>query len=84
MDLTANQTIGGVKSFTGTGAEVIVPTPVNAGDAATKAYVDASAAGLSIKLTVAAATTAALSPANTYSNGSSGVSPPSPRQATAR
>jgi uncharacterized protein (TIGR02145 family) len=38
VKLTGNQTIAGNKSFTGT---TTVPTPVNATDAATKAYVDA-------------------------------------------
>lgn len=46
--------------------------PVASSDAATKAYVDNVAAGLSPKQSVAAATTAPL-PANTYSNGNSGV-----------
>lgn len=47
-------------------------TPVNPTDAATKAYADALAQGTSWKTIVRSATTAAL-PANTYSNGSSGV-----------
>jgi uncharacterized protein (TIGR02145 family) len=37
VNTTGNQTIGGNKTFTGT---TTVPTPVNATDAATKAYVD--------------------------------------------
>lgn len=45
--------------------------PVNPQDAATKAYVDATAEGLSIKPAVRAATTADLGA--TYDNGSSGV-----------
>lgn len=49
-----------------------VSNPTNAQDGATKAYVDGLANGLSPKASCAAATTAAL-PANTYSNGSSGV-----------
>lgn len=56
-------------TFTGV---VTVPTPTNDTDAATKAYVDATAQGLSIKDSCALATTAAL-PANTYANGASGV-----------
>lgn len=46
--------------------------PVNAQDAATKAYVDAKAQGLSPKQSVQWATTAALA-ANTYANGTAGV-----------
>lgn len=46
--------------------------PTSSTDLATKNYVDSVAAGLAPKAPVAAATTAAL-PANTYSNGSSGV-----------
>lgn len=71
-DLTAllNSTYAPLASPTFTGT-VTVPTPVNATDAATKAYVDAAATGTS-KLVADYATTAAL-PANTYNNGSSGV-----------
>ena len=69
VDLTTTQSIGGVKSFTG---EIIVPTPLNAGDAATKSYVDAASSGLSIKGACVAATTTVL-PANTYNNGTLGV-----------
>lgn len=46
-------------------------TPTNGSDAATKDYVDASAAGMSQKNAVRAATTAALTA--TYSNGTAGV-----------
>lgn len=46
--------------------------PSSASDAATKNYVDAVAAGLSIRDSVLCASTAAL-PANTYANGSGGV-----------
>lgn len=46
--------------------------PSNAQDAATKAYVDSQIAGLDVKASVVAATTAAL-PACTYNNGTSGV-----------
>lgn len=42
VNITDNQTIGGNKTFTGT---TTVPTPVNATDAATKAYVDAAGGG---------------------------------------
>src|ERR1017187_1559400 len=52
--------------------EVPVETPVNPSDAVTKAYADAIAQGLSVKRSVQEATAAAL-PANTYSNGASGV-----------
>ena len=45
--------------------------PVNAQDAATKAYVDAAAAGLSVKPSCTCATTGAL-PTNTYANGTAG------------
>jgi hypothetical protein len=46
--------------------------PVNAQDAATKNYVDATIQGLQIKPTARLATAAAL-PANTYANGAAGV-----------
>lgn len=52
-------------TFSGT---VTIPTPVNATDASTKAYVDGVAAGLSVKASVQEATAAAL-PANTYLAG---------------
>ena len=68
VDLTTNQSVAGIKTFTG---EVVVPAPVNATDAATKTYVDSTASGLSIKGSCRLATTAAL-PTNIYSNGSSG------------
>jgi hypothetical protein len=57
-----------------TGATLItgLPSPVNSTDAATKAYVDATATGLLIHSQVTLATVTAL-PANTYNNGSSGV-----------
>jgi hypothetical protein len=57
VDLTTNQSIGGVKTFA---TEVIVPAPVNATDAATKAYVDATAQGLQVKAAVQEATATAL------------------------
>jgi hypothetical protein len=68
-DLTSSQSIAGVKTFTG---EIVVPVPVNSTDAATKAYVDGTAEGLSVKASAQEATTAAL-PSYTYSNGSSGA-----------
>src|SRR2546422_10539583 len=46
VDLSTNQSIGGTKTFTG---EIIVPTPTNSTDAATKSYVDNIAQGLSPK-----------------------------------
>jgi hypothetical protein len=48
-----------------------LPTPSAAGDAASKAYVDAVAQGLSAKTSARLATVTAL-PASTYNNGSSG------------
>src|SRR5581483_11506028 len=47
-------------------------TPVSSTDAATKGYVDSSVQGLTQKPTAMVATTTAL-PANTYTNGTSGV-----------
>jgi hypothetical protein len=47
--------------------------PVSAQDGATKNYVDTMAQGLSPKPSCVCATTAALSPANTYANGTAGV-----------
>ena len=49
-----------------------VNNPTLATDAATKAYVDAVATGLTVKASVQAATTAALA-SNTYNNGTAGV-----------
>ena len=68
VDLTTGQSIGGTKTFTG---ELVVPAPVNTGDAATKAYVDGVAQGLNVKNSVVAATTTGL-PAYTYNNGTAG------------
>lgn len=62
---TGNQSMGGNK-ITNLG------TPTSDTDAATKAYVDATASGLDLKASVRAATTAALA-AVTYDNGTSGV-----------
>lgn len=67
--LTGNESIAGIKTFTG---EVIVPTPTAGNDAVTKAYVDGLVQGLSPKVSVHLATAVAL-PANTYNNGTSGV-----------
>ena len=50
-----------------------LPDPVSASDAATKAYVDATAQGLSVRASVTAATTAGLPHSPTYDNGSGGV-----------
>jgi hypothetical protein len=47
--------------------------PVQGQDAATKSYVDALSSGLSVKDSVAAATTAPLGVTYTYNNGASGV-----------
>lgn len=59
--------ISGAPTITGLG------TPSAASDAANKAYVDSVAAGLSIRDSVAAATTGVLSNTPVYSNGASGV-----------
>ena len=48
-------------------------TPVNANDVVNKAYADNLIQGLSQKPTARVATTAALSPANTYANGTAGL-----------
>lgn len=69
--LNAGTVVTGDAVITG-GTVTGLPTPSAATDAATKAYVDASVQGLQVKPTAALATAAAL-PANTYSNGSSGV-----------
>lgn len=69
VDLTTNQSVGGVKTFTGS---IRVPTPVINSDAATKSYVDGLSAGIQVKASVAAISTTAL-PTNTYVNGASGV-----------
>lgn len=47
--------------------------PTSAQDAATKAYVDATAVGIEVKPSVRAATTGALPNTPTYANGTSGV-----------
>lgn len=53
VHLTGTETITGAKTFSGT---TTVATPANPTDASTKAYVDATAQGLSVKLSVTAAT----------------------------
>ena len=53
-------------TFTG---NVTVPTPTNSTDAATKAYVDAAAAGIDWKASVRVATTAAGTLASSFANG---------------
>jgi hypothetical protein len=68
----AQQSAGAVNI---TGATLItgLPAPTNASDAATKSYVDDSASGAIPHPSVVAATTAALSNAPAYNNGTSGV-----------
>src|SRR6185312_16620095 len=56
----------GVPFYTGLSA------PVNPTDAATKAYVDQNAVGLTVHIAARLATTTAL-PTNTYANGTAGV-----------
>jgi Pectate lyase superfamily protein len=68
--LSGTQSIAGVKTFTG---EIVVPTPVNPSDAATMAYVNATAQGLSVKTSVQEATTAALSPGYSFTSASGGT-----------
>lgn len=64
---------GGTVDLSGQ-TEIKVPTPVNAADAATKAYVDNVAAGLNPAVAVQAATTAAGDTSGfTYNNGASGI-----------
>jgi len=69
VDTTSSQNIGGVKAFT---SSPTAPDPTAATQLATKQYADSIAAGLSAKTSVRLATAAAL-PANTYSNGASGL-----------
>ncbi|MBI3320356.1 MAG: hypothetical protein HYZ89_07220 [Candidatus Omnitrophica bacterium] len=63
VDLTTNQTIGGVKTFTSIPVGPAT-NPTTDNQLARKAYVDSIAAGLSVRESCKAATTAAL-PANT-------------------
>lgn len=53
VDLTTNQAIAGIKTFSG---EVVVPTPGNPGDAVTKAYADGLLSGVTSKFAAVAAT----------------------------
>ena len=69
VDLTTGQSVAGVKAFT---SPPTGPTPVGSTDLVNKTYADSIAAGLSVKPSVIAATTAPL-PANTYNNGQNGV-----------
>lgn len=64
--LTGNQTIAGVKTFS---SSPIVPSPSGTTDAANKAYVDATVAGLSWKQRVRAATTAPGTLSTAFENG---------------
>lgn len=69
--LTATQTLSN-KTITG-GSITGLPSPSNASDAATKAYVDANASGLTILAPSRLATAAVLPNTPTYANGASGV-----------
>jgi hypothetical protein len=60
---------GQIKSGTITNTQCTFGTPSASTDVAIKSYVDGIAQGLSAKPSAAAATVAALSPANTYSGG---------------
>ncbi|MCZ4340566.1 hypothetical protein O4H52_03035 [Sphingomonadaceae bacterium G21617-S1] len=66
--LNTNPSLSGVTLASGT----IAATPVSATDIANKSYVDGAINGLSVKNSVDIATATAL-PANSYSNGASGV-----------
>jgi hypothetical protein len=67
VQLTGAQTVAGVKTFS---SSPIVPTPSGSTDAANKAYVDSTVAGLSWKQAVRVATTADGTFASAYDNGS--------------
>lgn len=69
--LDQTESIGAVWAF-GSNVPTISANPTNDNDVARKAYVDAVAAGLQVKGTARAGTTAAL-PACTYDNGTAGV-----------
>lgn len=64
---------GGTVDLSGQ-TEIKVPTPINAADAATKAYVDNVAAGINPAVAVQAATTVAGNTSGfTYNNGAGGI-----------
>lgn len=66
VDLSADQTVAGIKTFTSVVRGV---PPVGSSDYATKGYADANVTVQSWKNPAKLCTTAALSPANTYSGG---------------
>lgn len=71
---SANQTFtSGVTISGGSSSITDLVSPVNASDAATKAYVDSVASGLNILATSTLATAAVLPNSPTYSNGALGV-----------
>lgn len=70
VDLANTQVITGAKTFA---VPPSVPTPVATGDVVNKGYADGISAGVVVKTSVAAITHGALSPTNTYANGTAGV-----------
>lgn len=70
VDLSNSQVISGAKTFS---VPPSVPTPVGTSDVVNKGYADGISAGVVVKASVAAITHGALSPTNTYANGTSGV-----------
>lgn len=73
MAITRISGLRAIQPATITNAEQNFGTPSAATDVAIKSYVDTVAQGLDPKPSVRVATIAPLSPANTYSNGASGV-----------